>query len=70
MNVNQPGLDVLMKNVDSKYTLVVVAAKRARQLTEKEKDRDEENPVKPVTKALYEVAEGLLNYERPKGGIK
>ena len=33
--MNQPGLDVLMKSVDSKYTLVVVAAKRARQLTEK-----------------------------------
>ncbi|MGI6553267.1 MAG: DNA-directed RNA polymerase subunit omega [Clostridia bacterium] len=68
--MNQPSLEALMKKVDSKYSLVVVAAKRARQLTEKEKNKDEENPVKPVTKALYEIAEGLLTYERPKGGIK
>ncbi|HHW13949.1 MAG TPA: DNA-directed RNA polymerase subunit omega, partial [Firmicutes bacterium] len=28
----EPSLDLLMKRVDSKYALVVTAAKRARQL--------------------------------------
>ncbi|HET7558721.1 MAG TPA: DNA-directed RNA polymerase subunit omega, partial [Limnochordia bacterium] len=32
--MNQPGLDELRERVDSRYTLVVSAAKRARQILE------------------------------------
>ncbi|HEX3014954.1 MAG TPA: DNA-directed RNA polymerase subunit omega [Desulfobacteria bacterium] len=69
--MKQPSLDVLMQRVDSKYTLVVAAAKRARAITE------EEQPVsggpktlKPVVQALHEIAEGKVKYERTKSGIK
>ncbi|HWJ02466.1 MAG TPA: DNA-directed RNA polymerase subunit omega [Verrucomicrobiae bacterium] len=67
--MKQPSLDLLMQKVDSKYTLVVAAAKRARTITE-------DNPTagpraqKPVTQALYEIASGKIKYERTKAGIK
>ncbi|MBA2874046.1 DNA-directed RNA polymerase subunit omega [Thermaerobacillus caldiproteolyticus] len=56
-----PSIDLLMEKLDSKYTLVTVAAKRARQLQEKE-DLTIENPVskKFVGKALEEIAAGHI----------
>ncbi|MFZ5596538.1 MAG: DNA-directed RNA polymerase subunit omega [Bacillota bacterium] len=64
-------LDELMHKVDSRYTLVVVAAKRARQLTEKrESEKANGLPVKPVTEALKEIAGGRIQYRRTKQGIK
>jgi DNA-directed RNA polymerase subunit omega len=65
-------LDELMQKVDSRYTLVVVAAKRARKLTEK-KDNGGNNGFnvrKPVTEALKEIARGRISYRRTKQGIK
>jgi DNA-directed RNA polymerase subunit omega len=59
----QPTLDELVARVDSKYTLVVLAAKRARQILERE--GDEEGKEKPVTRALWEIARGELRYVRP-----
>lgn len=64
MVVNQPPLDQLVKKVNSKYTLVVVAAKRARQLTEKGFSPPNK-ATKPVTVALQELAEDKIRYERP-----
>ena len=66
--VNKPTLDELMKNVDSKYTLVVVAAKRARSFTGNEAANNK--GIKPVTRALQEIAMGKVKYERTKSGIK
>lgn len=65
-----PPLDELMTNVDSRYTLVVTAAKRARQILENTQDTPGDKPRKPVTVALEELNAGKLKYERPKGGIK
>lgn len=65
-------LDELLQKVDSRYTLVVVAAKRARKLTEK-RDNDKENGFavrKPVTEALKEISQGRIRYRRTKQGIK
>lgn len=60
-----------MKNVDSRYSLVVIAAKRARKITEmSENDDGEKIAVKPVTLALKEVAAGKVKYRRIKQGIK
>lgn len=74
MALNNPALDVLMENVDSRYTLVVIAAKRARQITEVVLQQEqEENPWgldKPVSAALKEVAQGKVEYRRTKQGIK
>jgi DNA-directed RNA polymerase subunit omega len=59
-----------MKKVDSKYTLVVAAAKRARMLTEGENKLVETKSYKPVTVALEEIARDHIGYERTKAGIK
>ncbi|MCL6639541.1 MAG: DNA-directed RNA polymerase subunit omega [Firmicutes bacterium] len=68
--MNQPSLDELMEKVDSRYTLVVVAAKRARMLTEKT-GAEGGNPVaKPVTAALHEISRNKITYRRTRQGIK
>jgi len=68
--MKQPSLDVLMSKVDSKYTLVVAAAKRARAITENTPNTAGPRVQKPVTQALYEIANGKIKYERTKSGIK
>jgi len=74
MAMNRPSLDELLKHVDSRYTLVVVSAKRARQLTEKVLQQDTSiDPVtvsKPVSAALQETVQGKIKYRRTKQGIK
>lgn len=73
MALNKPSLDELLENVDSRYTLVVVSAKRARQLTEKslhQEDIDPEVASKPVSAALQEAVRGKIKYRRTRQGIK
>ncbi|WP_371369257.1 MULTISPECIES: DNA-directed RNA polymerase subunit omega [Sporomusa] len=65
-----PSLDVLVEKVDSKYTLVVLAAKRAREIMDGQQPLAESKSNKPVTIALEEVAQGKITYERTKTGIK
>ncbi|MBT9133315.1 MAG: DNA-directed RNA polymerase subunit omega [Firmicutes bacterium] len=61
-----PSVDKLLRRVDSKYTLVVCAAKRARELMVQKK------PVvdKPVTTALEEIDKGIITYQRLRDSIK
>lgn len=59
----EPGLDVLLPQVDSKYTLVSVSSKRARKIMTKD-DSGLENP---VTLALQEIAEGKIEWVRTEG---
>ena len=66
----KPSLDVLMTKVDSKYTLVVLAAKRARTLLDEEPGVLEGRAKKQVTVALEEIAADRVTYERTKHGIK
>jgi DNA-directed RNA polymerase subunit omega len=58
--MKQPSLDVLMSQADSKYTLVVAAAKRARVLMNN-LDANEFKDTKPVSRALVEIAYGKIN---------
>ena len=51
-----PSTDELLTKVDSRYGVVVLAAKRARQLLEGD-------PVKSVTNAFEEIAEGKISYD-------
>lgn len=56
-----PSVDLLKGKVDSKYTLVTIAAKRARELQEKNNEiLTTYRSVKSVGKALEEVAAGAL----------
>jgi len=66
----QLSLDELMEKVDSRYTLVVVAAKRARALTEKDASRADGKMRKPVINALMEIAQDKISYKRTRIGIK
>ncbi|MEG6522151.1 DNA-directed RNA polymerase subunit omega [Desulfotomaculum sp. 1211_IL3151] len=68
--MNRPTLDELMTKVDSRYTLVVAAAKRARRLTEEEIETNSPLAIKPVTLALEELADGDILYRRVKEGHK
>ncbi len=64
--LNRPPLNQLMNYVDSKYTLVVVAAKRARITMETNADDLHINKINPVSAALEEVAQGSLIWQRIK----
>ncbi len=80
----EPKIDDLLAQVDSKYTLVVLAAKRAREINsyynQLGEGRGEFVPPliesgglknKPLSIALEEIAEGKIKAERPDGvGIK
>lgn len=68
--MTQPSLDVLRDRVDSRYTLVVCVAKRARQLLDGAQPLVEVASSKPVTVAMQELSEGKVLYERTRSGIK
>ena len=56
-----PPVANLLKNVDSRYLLVNVVATRARQIAAEAEEFQEDLPEKPVTMAIWEVAEGKLS---------
>jgi DNA-directed RNA polymerase subunit omega len=76
--VIQPRIDNLLENVDSRYALVIVAAKRARQINNYHHQLGEgtfdDNPPPLVesrsknylTMALEEVSQAKLKYKYPK----
>ena len=66
----QPTIDSMMERVDSKYTLVIAAAKRARQLTAGAEPLKDVPSNKPVSIALCEIGDGKIEYEHTTGGIK
>jgi DNA-directed RNA polymerase subunit omega len=64
-------LDGLLTHVDSKFTLVNVVTKRAKQLNNGAPPLTEDaNPNKPVSTAFAEVETGKIPYTRHKEGIK
>jgi len=65
-----PPMASLLSKVDSRYTLVVAAAKRARQLSEGANKLTKCSSEKPVTIAINEINEDKITYVRTKSGIK
>ncbi len=65
-----PSIDDLVEKVDSKYTLVIAAAKRGRQIRDGSKPVVECDSRKEVTIALHEIAAGKIEYERMRSGPK
>jgi DNA-directed RNA polymerase subunit omega len=64
-------LDGLLGHVDSKFTLVNVVTKRAKQLNNGAPALSEgANPNKPVSTAFAEVGLGKIPYKRTREGIK
>ncbi len=62
MSMVDPSIDKLAEMVDSKYTLVILAAKRARELTVPGVN----SPEKEVSSALKEIYSKSITYERTK----
>jgi DNA-directed RNA polymerase subunit omega len=65
-----PSIVELLKKVDNRYSLVIVTAKRARQLVEGEKPLTHVDSNKPLTVAINEVETGEIVYETLIEGIK
>ena len=70
MDIVHPPIKTLLSKVDSRYTLVVLGAKRARQLLDGDPLKVKPESTKDVSNALSEVAADRITYERTKGGIK
>lgn len=65
-----PPVSSLLQKIDSRYTLVVAAAKRARQLIDGAHRLTKCDSDKPVTVAVNEINEDKIAYVRTKSGIK
>ena len=70
MDIVHPPMKDLLTKVDSRYTLAVLAAKRARQLQHGAEVKVKVPSNKNVTRALAEIAEEKIGYERTKLCIK
>ena len=58
-----PSTDEMVKRTHSRYTLVVLASKRARQLLEGQTCHIDNPSNKFVTDAMEEIYEGKITYE-------
>lgn len=66
-----PSIDKMLEKVDSRYSLVIMAAKRARSLRDQQiLKEDAVGSFKEVSSALEDVAHGKITFQRIKDGIK
>lgn len=65
-----PSIVDLLKRVDNRYSLVVAASKRARQLIEGKEALINVDSTKPVTVAINEINQGAIEIETTKEGLK
>lgn len=61
-----PPINKLMEKVDSRYSLVIVAAKRARQIIDGDEKLTDTDSNKPVTIATHEIVEDKILCKRPE----
>jgi DNA-directed RNA polymerase subunit omega len=61
-----PSISRLLEVIDSRYTLVVATAKRARKLAEGEPALVRCESQRPVTIAVNEIAQNKIRYTRNK----
>ena len=67
-----PSINEIMKakNIDSKYTLVVATAKRAREINQSHITFTECKSDKAVTVALHEIFENKINFKNTGSEVK
>ncbi|NLP00349.1 MAG: DNA-directed RNA polymerase subunit omega [Clostridiaceae bacterium] len=61
-----PPMSSLLEKVDSRYTLAILIAKRARMLTNGAQKLTDYNTDKAVTLAIHEINEGNITYHKVK----
>ena len=59
-----PSTNDLMKKVDSRYTMIVAVAKRARQIIDGSEPKVEPYSNKPVSIATQEIMENKVTYKQ------
>ncbi len=62
-----PAIKDLLKNIDNRYLLVNVTAKRAREISDEAEENMEKLGEKPVKLAINEIAEGKLSGKMKEG---
>ena len=60
-----PSINVIKSKADSRYTIVIMAAKRARDIIDGKPSLVDESIKKPVSIAANEIAADLITYRRP-----
>ena len=64
-----PSVDLLRQKVDSKYTLAVMSAKRARDLIDGKPKLVLTDDIKPISIATEEIADDLISYKRGEDAV-
>ena len=62
-----PSVNKLQEKTDSRYSLCILTAKRARDIIDGKPILTDEESERPVSQAAREVAEDLITYHRPEG---
>ncbi len=60
----EPSIKLMKQKADSRYTLAMLAAKRARDITDGKPVLIEIDIDRPVSVAVHEIAEDLITYTR------
>ena len=60
-----PDLKKMLNNVNSRYSLVMGTAKRAREIREEAIERNEQIDEKTVSKAIEEICDGKYVIQEP-----
>ncbi len=65
MSIVDPNVLELLNHADSRYTLVVEASKRGREIVSGAMPMIDAEGMKPLKAAVEEINRGLLTYEAP-----
>ena len=65
MSIVDPSVLELLKHADTRYTLVVEASKRAREIVSGSAPAINAEGMKPLKIAVEEINRGMLSYDRP-----
>ncbi|PKM85172.1 MAG: DNA-directed RNA polymerase subunit omega [Firmicutes bacterium HGW-Firmicutes-11] len=60
----EPSINLMKQKADSRYTLAMMAAKRARDIIEGKPSLVDIDVERPVSIAVHEIAEDLITYKR------
>ena len=59
-----PSITELLEKVEDRYSLVIVTARKAKQIIERSEPLTSSKSKKPLTLAIHEVEEGTVSYHK------
>ena len=65
MSIVDPSVLELLNHADTRYTLVVEASKRGREIVDGNQPMIDSDGMKPLKTAVEEIKRGLLTYDAP-----